>query len=387
MLILAGTAFVSGCASIGPKQINVDREAYNDIVRQTDYEQILKNIVRLRYGEPTSYLKVTSVTASYQFTGSISATVAGQAMGSNVNSISPSTNTASLGITPSSSYSDAPTISYVPINDSTFVAALQQPVDFHDIALLVNGGISDDELLMRLVFDWVGPLDNASSATSIKVRQIPNYQQYYTYMTLMLKMINSRQLYVDPVEINHAKAGMIIDFAGENYRSPEALQIKKMLEIPPDSRDIVMTNQNIYNLKINDKKQLREENSSELANNLVFVQMRSINAMLVFLSHSVEIPDADIKAGFTPEIKDRNGQAYNWQPLMQGLMSIKSSESEPVNTFVKTKVNGYWFYIAKSDIDSKATFSLLVRLMTMKAGLGANNAQTSPIITVPVGAR
>ena len=105
--------------------------------------------------------------------------------------INPSVNTGTLGVAPSTSYSDAPTISYVPINDATFVAALQQPVDFHDLALLVNGGISDDELIMRLVFDWVGGLDNASSAANARVKQIPQYQEYYTYVQLMLKMIKA----------------------------------------------------------------------------------------------------------------------------------------------------------------------------------------------------
>lgn len=386
-IIISSLVLLTGCASIGPKQIDIDREAYNDIVRETDYEQILKNIVRLRYAEPTSYLKVTSVTASYQFTRSISATVTGQAMGSGNNAVNPSINTGTLGVTPSTSYSDAPTISYVPINDATFVAALQQPVDFHDLALLVNGGISDDELIMRLVFDWVGGLDNASSAANARVKQIPQYQEYYTYVQLMLKMIKTRQLYIDPVEISHSKAGVIIDFTKNNYQSPEALQIKKMLDIPASSKDIIMTNQNIYNLRMGKTGFIEEENSQDLAKNLVFVQMRSLNAMMAFLSHAVQVPEADVKAGYVPELKDSNGNNYDWSPLMNGLMEIKTSESEPVGAFVKTKVNGHWFYISKSDIDSKATFALLVRLMNMKAGLGVNNSQTSPVITVPVGAR
>ena len=90
-IIISSLVLTTGCASIGPKQIDIDREAYNDIVRETDYEQILKNIVRLRYAEPTSYLKVTSVTASYQFTRSISATVTGQSMGSGNNGVIPIT--------------------------------------------------------------------------------------------------------------------------------------------------------------------------------------------------------------------------------------------------------------------------------------------------------
>lgn len=387
VLVVFSSISVFACSSIGPRQINTDRDAYNDVVRQTDYEQILKNIVRLRYAEPTSYLKVTNVTASYQLTQSINGTISGGVVGSYNNGINPGENSAGILVNPSVSYSDAPTISYVPINDSAFVAALQQPVDFHDIALLVNGGISDDELIMRLVFDWVGGLDNASSAANTKVTVIPDYQSYYKFLNLMLGMIKRRDLYIDPVEINNKKAGVIIDFKKSAANSPDALVIKHMLNIPDNSENIIFTNQNVYNLKLNKQNLLEEENSDDIAKNLVFVQMRSVNAMMAFLSHSVKVPDADVKAGYTPEVIDDNGEKFDWSPLMNGLMNIQSSESEPVNTFVKTKVNGHWFFIAKSDINSKATFSLLVRLMTMKAGLGLNEAQSSPVITVPVGPR
>ena len=43
---------------------------------------------------------------------------------------------------------------------------------------------------------------------------------------------------------------------------------------------------------------------------------------------------------------------------------------------------GAWFYIADTDIDSKATFSLLMQLFALSAGETPSNA---PILTLPVG--
>src|SRR5690349_6508547 len=100
-----------GCHSIGPKQVQVDRAPYNEIVRQTDYEQILSNIVRMSYVEPTSYLKITNLTASYSLSSSLSASPSWSKSMSY--GIPPSTSniTPSFGLAPSVSYSDSPTIS------------------------------------------------------------------------------------------------------------------------------------------------------------------------------------------------------------------------------------------------------------------------------------
>lgn len=383
-LLLSSLLVLNGCASIGPKQIDVDREAYNDIVRETDYEQILKNIVRLSYAEPTSYLKITNVTASYQFRRSMSGNLGIEQTNSNNTSALPNSTTGVLGVSPSVEYSDAPTISYVPIDDAAFVTALQQPVNFEDISLLVNGGMSDTSLIMRLVFDWVGGLDNASSAANSKVIDRPEYTKYYEFMNILLKMIAEKKVYIDPVNLN-GKHGVIIDFVHNSETSPEAYQLKKLLDVPLSSKDIILDNQNIINLKMDTKNnELLEEDSSAVAKNLVFVQTRSLNGIMAFLSHSVQIPDADLKSGIAPP-RTINGQVFDWKPLMQGLMSIASSDKEPTNAFVKTWVNGHWFYIDKSDIDSKVTFTLIVRLMILKAGISHNGNQSAPVITVPVG--
>jgi hypothetical protein len=43
---------------------------------------------------------------------------------------------------------------------------------------------------------------------------------------------------------------------------------------------------------------------------------------------------------------------------------------------------GSWFYIADSDIDSKATFTLLAQFFALSAG---EVPSTAPILTLPVG--
>jgi len=44
---------VTGCRSLGPRTVPGDRFNYNEAGAQSTSEQLLLNIIRLRYGEPT----------------------------------------------------------------------------------------------------------------------------------------------------------------------------------------------------------------------------------------------------------------------------------------------------------------------------------------------
>ena len=65
LLVCCAILMITGCASIGPRRVQIDRGTYNNIVRETDQEQLLTNIVRKRYLEITEYIQVASLTASY----------------------------------------------------------------------------------------------------------------------------------------------------------------------------------------------------------------------------------------------------------------------------------------------------------------------------------
>ncbi len=372
---------VTGCSSIGPAQINTDRGTYNEIVRQTDYEQLLTNIVHLSYVEPTSYLQVTNVTASYNLS---KGTTVSPSWSQEVGGGAPLTTTSGISIAPTISYSDSPTISYVPLNDAEFISTLQTAITFTDVALLFNGGYDNTEFLGRLIFDKVGVLDNASSASSPRVINTPEYQQFYSFLDTLAQMRRARTVDIQPVTFEN-RTGLMIAFISNSVNSPQALKLKKLVQIPLDSKSIILMSQQVSTLKMNPTTgQLVQINNTAAIKNLVYVKMRSIYGVMTFLSHSVQIPEKDIQGHLTLQLMDTHGQPYNWAPLMSGLMTIYSSNNEPQDAFVKTWTNGHWFYIKSTDINSKSTFDILVRLMTLTAGMGTTGAQTAPVLTVPV---
>src|SRR2546422_516045 len=73
-LCLAGllTIAAAGC-SIGPKALEINRLRYNEAVKVTSEEQLLLNIVRLRYTDNPSSLAVTAIAAQHELASSLKA--------------------------------------------------------------------------------------------------------------------------------------------------------------------------------------------------------------------------------------------------------------------------------------------------------------------------
>ena len=63
---------VSGCA-IGPRALSGNRPEYNRVIQQTEKEELLLNIVRVRYSEPIKFLQVTSIVSTLSYGAALNA--------------------------------------------------------------------------------------------------------------------------------------------------------------------------------------------------------------------------------------------------------------------------------------------------------------------------
>src|SRR4051812_21336079 len=84
---LLGLALLAGGCSFGPRALHHDRLRYNEAVKSGTEEQLLLNIVRLRYTDTPSSLAVTTLADQYELTRSLgltpffAAAAAGQSFG------------------------------------------------------------------------------------------------------------------------------------------------------------------------------------------------------------------------------------------------------------------------------------------------------------------
>src|SRR5580658_1906140 len=67
VVLAAMWAGVSGC--LGPKAVRYTRLRYNEVVRDTNDEQLLMNIVRLRYADSPVFIDLPNITSQFEMSG------------------------------------------------------------------------------------------------------------------------------------------------------------------------------------------------------------------------------------------------------------------------------------------------------------------------------
>ena len=68
--VLGLAILLTGCAQHGPDLVKAGRNDYNKVLVQTDEEEQLLNLVRLRYADNPMMLDVSSVSTSFTWTQS-----------------------------------------------------------------------------------------------------------------------------------------------------------------------------------------------------------------------------------------------------------------------------------------------------------------------------
>src|SRR5271156_6635011 len=67
VVFLAVWPCVSGC--VGPKAVRYTRMRYNEVMRDTNDEQLLINIVRLRYADSPVFIDLPNITSQFEIAG------------------------------------------------------------------------------------------------------------------------------------------------------------------------------------------------------------------------------------------------------------------------------------------------------------------------------
>ncbi len=117
---------------MGPAAVRSSRLKYNEAVRVTNDEQLLTNIVRLRYADSPVFIDLPNITSQFELA----------AGGSDPGPSGSQTNFGIAGITGR----DSPTLSYHPRQGREISKTLLNPLSA-DVYSVVNAGARLDQLL------------------------------------------------------------------------------------------------------------------------------------------------------------------------------------------------------------------------------------------------
>ena len=344
----------SGCSSqFGPRTIPSARTDYGAALVHSWDEQLLLNLVRLRYRDNPLFLEVGSVVAHYSLGGGANAS--GQIAANRL-----ATSMATLG--GSLSYTEEPTITYSPLTGDDFVSRLLSPVSPANLVLLSQSGWSIERLLLCCV-QKVNGLRNATGAAG----PTPDYAPPYAEFQHLAKLLRKLQI-AGLIEANVADDGkavtLLFSIAPPGPLTEQSEEARKLLGIDKE----------ITSLKIT-PAMIRKDKDE------VAVAGRSLLSVLFYFSQAVEVPAGDEKAGRVTVTLKEDGQRFDWLDATGNLMRVRSSAEEPASAAVKVRYRGSWFYIADDDLNSKTTYNLLTYLFALKAGA---HQMKEPLLTLGI---
>ena len=342
-------ALLTSCFQLGPQAVQASRTAYNQTLQATEDEQLLLNLVRLRYRDRVLFLELTSLSSQFSFERSAGASI----------TIVPDVDE-QIGINGRAVFEEKPTLTYRPLQGQDFVQRLLTRIPLDTLFLLDESGWSTERVI-RTCVQQLGGLHNARRADGPTPAGAPEFERFQRASSLL------RELELDGLlragSVGQGEGALL--FAAESGEREEFRELTELLGLDPERNRVRVT------------PAVDAFDGSELE-----VQTRSLASVMYFLSHSVEIPEEDRAAGRVTVTIDDEGREFDWSEVTRGLMRIRSSPRRPLNAAVSVFHRGSWFYIDDSDLDSKSTFSLLAQLFALQSGASQGLA---PLLTLPLG--
>jgi hypothetical protein len=347
--------FLTGCANLGPKQLPIYQYNYNNSLNEGLNQELLLNIVRLSYGDTPYFLTVSSIASQLELTTSAVGSVT---LAKTTKNYSGSPDTYSLA--PGISYTQRPTITYVPMQGDEFTRRMLKPIDMDDLNNFSPWSIART---LRVTVQSTGNLINAENASRPTSDTAPHYyQEFIDFAHLFRSLQQDFKVDMSAIKVDNR---LEIKASFHDMRDPDTIKLFSMLGVSTKYNTLLFI----------------QTDHRGVTENVVNVETRSFLEILYYLSKSVQIPPEHLKAGLVDISKGPDGKPFDWAKITYGMMTVHYSKTIPRNAEVSIYYHNYWFYVADNDQDSKKTFAMLSQLYAL---LSKDVSKTGPVLTLPV---
>lgn len=398
-LIVVSLSLLLGGCQIGPDALRVASTHYSDAVRVAESEQLLLNLVRLRYRDQPVFMSVGSIATQFEL--GANASVSGDLVENGPDI---------LGLGAGVNYSERPTISFSLLDGEAFQKRLLSPIGVPAVALLAESGWRSDRVL-RLTAESINGLSNAPTASGPTPGTSPEYSSFLEAVRLLQDLDDRGMVDVefelrrepinDPIPTSQidgdsliaaAKLGvefetseqgqkvtlfaerlrLVLRFEPDAGESPEVRQLRKLLSIDPaaDRVEVVALQDSQF-----------DPFDAEQPIKQIGINTRSLLGVLYYLSTGVNPPDEHYDRGLVTRTRNATGEVFDWELLLDDIFQVHCSRTRPSGAAVAVRYRGQWFYIDDADQTSKSTFLLLKQIFALQAG---EVEDINPVLTLPV---
>lgn len=344
---------VSGCSSVGPPILARDRFDYSSAVADSWKRQTLLNIVKLRYLDSPIFLDVASIVSGYQLQTTVSASGTASVDPSSVPTIGSFLNFGAQG-----SFTDRPTITYVPLTGDQYVRGLVTPLRPEQVFSAILAGWPAEAIL----FIAVNTLNGLGNQRLGGVAPRTADPRFLRVMRLMGNLQASSAVEFRFAEGKLPATRTIMFFRRTELTDQERQEIdevRQLLGLDPKATE--------FELVFGPTTASKQE---------IAVQTRSLVQILVEVGGQVTVPAAHIAEGrATRGIADPAPGAETVHYLR-----IHSSMERSAQAFLSVPYRDHWFWIDDRDLATKRNFTLLMLLFAL-ADTGEKKAV--PLVTIP----
>jgi hypothetical protein len=387
---------------VGPNAVRYTRIRYNEVVRDTNDQQLLMNIVRLRYADSPVFIDLPNITSQFELSGR------GNYLGGYGNQ---TPGRASLGFG-ELSLRDTPTLSYHPREGREIAKSLLTPLSA-DLFIVVNAGANLEQLLLFSMND-INDVPNAPGAT-VLIPQVADDNLLYVRGIRLIASLRARDATElafgtdeesnassEPILkgsvqgrdlLNAAKDGYVYRPRGDGQvtllkrekglylrvrppyvHSPEMQEVAHIFRLTPGL--------SAYQIKSELSEEANRGLPSPLESDTIYLNLRSVLQIMTFLSKGVCVPEEHVRSGIAPVTPGPDGRPYDWTRVTAGNFLVHAQKHRPRGAEVAVWYRGYWFYIASDDVKSRAALAILEIVFALQESDGKS---VGPLLTLPVG--
>lgn len=398
--LLMSIATLSGCG-IDTKRIQTRHWELNDTIRETHFEQLLLNIVRLRYDEMPFFLQVSSVSTQFSTNQNF-----------NVSGSFPEKAPNIFGVGGGASYTESPIVTWSLPDSREQLGRLMAPMGADQLTVLGNSGWNPERVL-RVGVKKMNRLRNKDFRIREGILIPDSYLEFIEALKLFNELerdgqidfaygikssMGAGKIPLEKLDTRAISEGMpyglqfmtrddpnmfeplklfkplFVRFSKQSDTDLRAQRLRQLLNLDPQkySFGIVDTVNSGTEQLLSESGKVTQVFDPDRKMAEIVLNNRSMMEVLYMASSYVKVPAED----FANQIANDKRDSFETDWL-----DIRVAKDEPSDTWLKVNYHGRWFYIALQDVKSRASFTLLDALFASVVG---DVPGAKPLLTLPV---
>jgi hypothetical protein len=342
---LCAALLLGGCQTIGPSLIERDQVSYSAALLEAEKQQLLLNIVRLRYGDIPALVRVDQIVAGYER----------RVIGSIGSSLEPDLDFSDdFAIRGEGQLADRPTYTIKPLQGADYARFLLRPIPPRELVGLLAGG-AHLYTALGLAVERINGVPNDQLLAGPE----PPSGRFWRTIALLQDLRNDGLVQID-FEPNGGDGGerVYLSFvrAEDAPRDERAASLIELLELDPTAER--------YEVVLGVAPRSRHQ---------IALWTRSLIEILSDVANGVDRTPSD------PPRPRLVGQRRD-PPRPPLEISVAGGPLPPSDTFVRVEYDDRWYWIEQDARWTKRAFSMLLLLTTI---LERDDVAAGTVLTIP----